>query len=295
MVVSDITGGLGNQMFQYATGYALAKKNNDSYRVDISHLTKDYQKASKVAVPREYQLGQFEISAEILPTLHIPEHNKLQKGIGRLYRYYRMGSLLRTKFILDQNAWEYQPNLMQQKGNIYLCGFWQSWKYFDSFRDEICKEFRIKKDALSGKAWGLVQAEGNTVGVHIRRGDYKMCDDWLIDTSFYTKALKVLKDKYGQDMEVLVFCDEAGFAEQLFQEEKNVHYITASKEFSDFEEFAIMSGCKHHIISNSTFSWWAAYLGTREENTVIAPIFKQWTSDYYPNSWMKIDVNKGGI
>lgn len=291
MVVSDITGGLGNQMFQYAAGYALAKKNNDSFKVDISHLTKDYQKASKVAVPREYQLEQFEVSANILPTLHIPEHNKLQKGIGRLYRYFRMGSLLGTKFILDQDAWEYQPDLMQQKGSVYLCGFWQSWKYFDSYRDDIRKEFQIKKDALSEKAWNLIHAGGNTVGIHIRRGDYKLCDNWLIEASFYTKALKVLKKKHGEDMEILVFCDEGGFAEQLFQDEKNIRYITASKEFSDFEEFAVLSGCKHHIISNSTFSWWAAYLGEQQCAEVIAPVFRQWKDAYYPDNWIKIDMN----
>lgn len=291
MVVSDITGGLGNQMFQYATGYALAKKNNDSYKIDISHLTQDYQKASKIVVPREYQLGQFEVSAKILPTLHIPEHNKLQKGVGRLYRYFQMGSLLSTKFILDRNAWEYQPNLMQQKGSIYLCGFWQSWKYFDSFRDDIHKEFQIKKDALSKKAWNLIHTKGNTVGIHIRRGDYKLCNNWLIDASFYTKALKLLKEKHGKNLEILVFCDEVGFAEQLFQEEKNVYYITALKEFTDFEEFAILSGCKHHIISNSTFSWWAAYLGEQQCTEVIAPVFRQWKNEYYPDNWIKIDMN----
>lgn len=291
MIVSDITGGLGNQMFQYAVGYALAKKNNDSYKIDISHLTKDYQKASKVAVPREYQLNQFQISAEILPTLHIQEKNKLQKVFGRAYRYLMMGDLLQTKFVRDESPWEYQPELMKCAGSVYLCGFWQSWKYFDSCRDDIRKEFQIKKDALSEKAWNLIHAEGDTVGVHIRRGDYKLCNNWLIDASFYTKALKVLKEKHDEEMEIFVFCDEAGFAEQLFQEAKNVRYITASKEFSDFEEFAVLSGCKHHIISNSTFSWWAAYLGEQPCAEVIAPVFRQWKDEYYPDNWIKIDMN----
>ncbi len=291
MIVSDITGGLGNQMFQYAVGYALAKKNAVSYKVDISHLTKDYQRVSKVVVPREYQLNLFQVSASILPTLNIREKNMLQKALGRAYRYWKMGSLLKTKFIRDQSPWEYQSDLMQQKGNIYLCGFWQSWKYFDSYRNDIRKEFRIRENILSKETQKLIQNDSNTVGIHIRRGDYRLCDNWLIDASFYTRALKLLKEKYGENLEILVFCDETGFAEKIFQGEKNIQYITASKKFSDFEEFAILSGCKHHIISNSTFSWWAAYLGEQQGTEVIAPVFRQWKNEYYLDNWIKIDMN----
>lgn len=291
MIVSDITGGLGNQMFQYAVGYALSKKNNDEYKIDISHLTKDYQTASKIVVPREYQLCRFNISAKILPTLHIQEKNKLQKLIGRTYRYLQMGSIFRTKFVRDRNPWEYVPEQMQVRGNVYLCGFWQSWKYFSEYRDDIMKEFQIKKDSLSENAWRIVTARRNNVGIHIRRGDYKVCNNWLIDAKFYKKALRLIQEKYGRNLEILVFCDDAGFAEGLFQEQKDIHYVTASKSFTDFEEFAILSSCKHHIISNSTFSWWAAYLGERKETEVIAPVFRQWTASYYPDSWIKIDMN----
>lgn len=291
MVVSDITGGLGNQMFQYAVGYALSKKNCDEYKIDVSHLTKDYQIASKIVVPREYQLCRFNISAKILPTLHIQEKNKLQKLIGRTYRYLQMGSVFQTKFVRDRNPWEYVPDQLCVRGNVYLCGFWQSWKYFSEYRDDVIKEFQIKEGSLSEKAWRIVKDRKNNVGIHIRRGDYKVCNNWLIDAMFYKKALDLLKKKYNQNIEIFVFCDDVGFAENLFQNEKNICYITATNNFTDFEEFAILSSCKHYIISNSTFSWWAAYLGEQEDTTVIAPVFRQWTSNYYPDNWIKIDMN----
>ena len=70
-----------------------------------------------------------------------------------------------------------------------------------------------------------------------------------------------------------------------------MNFVSARNEFTDFEEFYIMSQCKHQIISNSSFSWWAAYLNTNVSKNVIAPVFKQWTRDYYPNEWITIDKN----
>lgn len=292
MVVSDITGGMGNQMFQYACGYALSRKKNDLYMIDISHLSSDYQKNNRIAVPREYQLGHFKITADVLPTLALSENNIFKKVIGRLYRYYRIGSIFQTKFVRDCSAWEYWPNQLEYKKNIYLCGFWQSWRYFDEYRQEIRKEFQIKENELSSAAQNLIAHCAKNVGIHIRRGDYKMCDNWLIDESFYIHALEHIKKTCDDIIGILVFCDEIEFAEKLFKKETNVQYITAEKRYTDLEEFAILSACKYHIISNSTFSWWAAYLGNEEESVTIAPVYRQWKEDYYPNEWIKIDMNR---
>lgn len=291
MIVSDITGGLGNQMFQYACSYALAKKRNDQYKIDVSHLSVEYQKNSKIKTPRKYQLKYFNITADILPTLSIEENNLLKKAIGRLYRYFRMGSLFRTSFIRDRDPWAYHPEQLNYKKNAYFCGFWQSWHYFDEYKDDIKREFQIQENILSTEAQGLIRNCREAVGIHIRRGDYKVCDNWLINERFYVDALRCIKRSLGKSIDILVFCDEPGFAEELFQGEKNIRYITAEQRYTDLEEFAILSACKHHIISNSTFSWWAAYLGEQDDSITIAPVYNHWNDSYYLNNWIKIDMN----
>lgn len=288
-VVTCLTGGLGNQMFQYAIGYSVAKRNNDDFYIDISQF--EYGK-------RKYALGDFKISAKTLNVKPATKNTKIHKMFARMRRLGKTG-LFTTKFFQEDpdKIYEYAyPNIMY-KHSIYLNGFWQSWRYFDEYRDELLNEFIYTSDRIGGEGYDELVKEVSTcesVAVHIRRGDYVECDGWLINPQFYKDAIARIHECIKGKLKFFVFCEDEKFARQLFG---NMDYtmITGKFGLSDVEEFCVMSACKHKIISNSSFSWWAAYLGMQDADCmVIAPAFKQWKKEFYLPIWRTIDLNKEG-
>lgn len=297
MICVDINGGIGNQLFQYASGLAIARKNNTDFCIDISHMDAAYQRSANPIAIREYALSQFSISAQPLKTKAVNTKNKICRLINRYQKFIEMGHPLSTKFVFEKDAWTYDEKLERCGRNAYLCGFFQSWRYFDPYREILMEEFKPQKKYISRQAANLIErcrSNKRSVGVHIRRGDYKVCHDWLIDESFFLDAIREMKALLSQNIDLFVFCNESGFAEALLTNEQKIHFVSAEGNFSDFEEFCILSSCANQIISNSSFSWWAAYLNQNQEKKVIAPVFNHWKEDYYLPDWMTLAAQSAG-
>jgi hypothetical protein len=288
MVITRIKAGLGNQMFQYACGRALALRNNDILKLDINNWLK------KKEVAREYLLSNFNIIENIANDSEIM---KLRFPYGIMSMIYYK---IRVKLGMTNTA--FYPKILSKKGNLYLDGYWQSEKYFDDYAEIIRKDFSQKQDLRETSKSILKDIEKNEmpVSLQIRRGDNvhnptsirffgKPTDE------YYEQAVKIILDKArneNKSVYLYVFSDEIEWAR------KNLHFdcemiFVSCPEIIEWEELSLMKACKHHIISNSTFGWWGAWLDPNSDKIVIAP--KRWSlmkehqfKDLIPNVWLRL-------
>lgn len=194
---------------------------------------------------------------------------------GRLVKESRRGDhLLDIETLPDGFAW--------------LLGYWQSPQYFAHIRSEICREFTLP--VMSGsRIFELLQSVGarDSIAVHVRRGDYS--SEMRLSASYYEKGLEVAAKKLSDPIAV-VFGDDPEWAKKSLHLVVPSMHVEESAPLTALEAMALMSRCKHHVIANSTFSWWGAYLGQHEDQVVVRP--ERWfsgrpidTAFRFPANW----------
>ena len=292
MVTVLLSGGLGNQMFQYAAAKALAKWLNTSLAFDLYALNKK----SQAITPRSFELDIFNIDIPIKSTLKgkflikalpfIQQHRKFFQKFG---------------FFTDTYAILYQTAFEALKGNITLSGYFQNEKYFEKIADELRSDFTFKyplNDENENIASEILANE--SVSIHIRRGDYvsnkaSTANFVTCDISYYEKAIATIKQKVDKPV-FYVFSDDIEWVKNNLEfYESSVKYIDWNKGKDSYIDMQLMSLCKHNIIANSSFSWWGAWLNNNPKKIVITPT--QWfraeeknklLDDFLPKSWIKI-------
>lgn len=275
-------GGLGNQLFQYALGRHLAIKNNTELRLDLSsfHYNPD----------RCFVLNAFNINAIEATPNQIPYHKRdvrKNRFRSRFSEYFNTSTP-----IYNEPHFHFDENVLKCKSPKYLYGYWQSEKYFESIKDEILNEFRFKKPLIENSSLSFNKIRStSSVAIHVRRGDYKNHGRLsLLEDNYYKKAFEEILIRVI-DPSFFVFSDDIEWCQNHFKFGISVNYV---ETFNDLIDFELMRLCKHHIIANSTFSWWAAYLSGFPKATTIAPLdwFKpnsSYTSkDLYLDSWLTI-------
>jgi hypothetical protein len=297
MIITQLNGGLGNQMFQYACGRALSLRNKDMLKLDIS----GYAMPNGIDTPREYSLSYFNIEENIATA---DEISALRFPHGAISKY---AAIFRKKILRQFNV-GFRPGIFFKKGNAYLEGFWQSEKYFLDCADAIRKDLTLKK-SLSPAAQVIANAIGNAtegndiapaVSIHIRRGDIardaKTNPYYGIATpEYYSKALLHIAEKI-KTFRVFVFSDDMEWTKKNIVIPYPTTYVSGGSKNSqipDHEEIILMSMCKHNIIANSSFSWWGAWLNRNSDKIVIAPKEwiirnKSWHTDTVPNTWTRL-------
>ncbi|MGB9927471.1 MAG: alpha-1,2-fucosyltransferase [Methanosarcina sp.] len=291
MIIVKLTGGLGNQMFQYALGRQLAVKNNTTLKLDIQGF-KDYKL-------RNYDLNFF----NILENLATPDDlsgviSSSDKLISKIGKHIGIGlkGIQQIKYIKEQ-TFSFQPETLNLKDNVYLDGYWQSEKYFSDIKDIIRKDFTVKNVPNTANESIMKEiTECVSVSIHIRRGDYVSNPTTsqyhgFLGLEYYQKAMRLMLEKVGNP-HFFVFSDDPEWASENIKTNCPITYIEHNG-VKNYEDLRLMSTCKHHIIANSSFSWWGSWLSINEEKIVIAP--KKWfnantsdTKDLYLNSWYKI-------
>lgn len=259
-VSSCIMGGLGNQLFILFAGYSHAIDNDVDFIVDPVR--------------------------------------------GNRRKYYFDTPLYKNLKINRMRAWTHRevhhhydalPAIFPMK----IHGYFQSWKYFDKNKDEIIK--RLELDNLRKEIYDKYEHYQHfDVMLHFRLGDYKKNHPHnhpICDIEYYKAALK----NFDEDSKVLYFFEEGdrkevnGKIEILRGEYPNMKFTPIDTSIVDYEQMFIMSNFKNFIIANSTFSWWGAYLSTRDDKKIVYP--EKWfgprlagkkVHDLFMDDWIKV-------
>ena len=293
MIIVKLIGGLGNQMFQYAAGRAL------SYSRGLElYLHPDF--SGENITPRSYRLGNFNIIEKFAKPDQISLFwskkypYSLKKMLVSTQNYY---PFMKHGYLNDKLVY-FCPDIIHKFHNIYLDGFWQSENFFQNIKLIIKDEFTIKKEPsqLNKKIIGEMLRH-ESVSVHVRRGDYitnlaALQHHGVCPRGYYLDAIDKLKE-YVKNPHFYIFSDDLDWCKENLQIPYQTTFINQNGADYDYEDLRLMTMCKHHIIANSSFSWWGAWLSGNEGKIVFAP--KKWfrthqfnENDIIPNSWNKI-------
>jgi hypothetical protein len=291
MIIVRLLGGLGNQMFQYAAGRNLALTNNTELKLDIT----GYEKQTGITL-RKYMLHVFNIQEKLASKSEI---NKLKKN-SLIWKFVRkINPYFKNNSYIEEKCFHFDPNILDMSDNIYLNGSWQSEKYFSDISDIIRREFTFKNNLNKINNQILTTINGvNSVSLHIRRGDYvsnPVASQILgvLSLDYYNNALAFITKKV-KDAQVFVFSDDIVWAKKNLKTTLPISFIDHHKEnMVPHEDLMLMSCCKHHIIANSSFGWWGAWLSDNPQKIVVAP--KRWfnnpnlnTKDLIPQDWITL-------
>jgi len=186
---------------------------------------------------------------------------------------------------------------------IYLVGYWQAHRLADEIADELRMEFCFKEPA-QGKNLEIlkqIQQSKNSVSLHVRRGDYTLAAEGNIalPIDYYSHAISLFRERLDEPT-FFVFSDDMAFTKEHLPKGLRAVFVDHNDASSSHEDLRLMSSCHHHIIANSTFSWWGAWLNPRADKMVLAP--KYWLlkrNSYYPDllpsNWMLADLPDGRL
>lgn len=293
MKIVKIQGGLGNQMFQYAALRSIASVDEDIY-FDTDFINQKTLSNSETFTMRKYELDIFEHKRAIVLSLF---KQKLLNSKHLLLRLLKRVLFGHYDFYTYKGM-VYVPVL--KKRNIYLDGYFQSEKYFKHIRQELLKEFKFPQpDAELTRLEQYIRNRPNAVSVHVRRGDYMKPAvkelHGILPLSYYKNAIAYLR-KNINDAFFIVFSDDPQWCEDAFGF-LGIDFVTmyGHKDTEAWKDIYLMTCCNHHIIANSSFSWWGAWLAPQENAINIAP--ENWFNplnkcnqnhDIVPKNWIKL-------
>jgi hypothetical protein len=282
-VISRLEGGLGNQLFQYA----FAKKISNDLNCE---LTLDNGITLFQNVNRRANLHNYKIQCKIISL------------DGRLCLFPKAAleknGLTNVEIIKEDKSLDISKVATKISKNTYLIGWWQSYKHIDSIKEilkeEIYPKAPVSREFLSAKSW--IESKNNTVAIHVRRGDFVNSDFGILPKSYYFDALKLLKSKV-QKPEILFFSDDPEWVQSELVSKFEGQVISNKWDLKEYEELVLMSLCDHHIIANSSFSWWGCWLKKNVNGISIRP--SHWFAkknaivneeNICPQHWLKVSV-----
>jgi hypothetical protein len=284
MVTVKLLGGLGNQMFQYALGRHLSILNQTQLRLDLSSLLKRDDTIGYIY--RDFELNVFNIRCDIKKST-----NRFQTKFNQLFNPYNH---------ISEGTIDDVALILNQKGNIYLDGFWQSEGYFEDIQAIIKKDFEFKSAPNPKNQVFLEQvASSNSVSVHFRRGDYvtnPLTNQFhgVCSTEYYLSAIQLTKEKVTHP-HFFIFSDDLNWVKEHIMFDAPHTFINNNSGKDSFEDMRLMANCKHNIIANSSFSWWGGWLNKNNDKIIIAP--QKWFNDegmnkkakrIIPDTWIRL-------
>jgi len=254
-------GGLGNQLFQIATGYAHAQKVNSQYAINynLNHIG----------------FGQGHHPQKYRETLYkkIPVTDK------------------NIPFVFEEKGFIYKP--ITRIDNLCLVGYFQSEKYFKNYENEIKNLLEFDENIKKKINNKISKIKKKIVGVHVRLGDYLHKQyDGVFHTINYPSYLKKAMNLFDDSYEFLIFSDEPS----LLKNTINFNKFIDLKNENEVEDLYALSQCNSIVMSNSSFSWWGAWLG-KSKKLIVSP--DQWFGpkgpkdyeDRFNDNWIKIQAN----
>jgi hypothetical protein len=285
------TGGLGNQLFQYALGRTLAIKTGANLVIDPWEFRRNRS--------RPVVLDKFKIRARFVTFpenvfCRIVESQHLE-SVSRVLR-----AVFPSKFpqVVRRRKHGFDPTLLEIRRSVFLEGWFQSELYFREYRPQLLEELQLREGPSQENRNVLDQIKSSTaVSLHVRRGDYVSDADvnqriGTCGLDYYRAAIEHIRAHVSSPT-FFVFSDDPRWTRDNLVVPEPRHFISHNCNVADWEDIRLMSACRHFIIANSTFSWWGAWLGASPDKIVIAP--KQWfadptivTKDIVPMSWVRM-------
>ena len=290
MIIVQLKGGLGNQLFQYAAGLSLATYHNVPLKVDISELKAPDE---EIGTLRHFEL-QYLVKT---PAIAVDKEIKELTDQNPFFKYYQKFLPSFKRKIYNEKKFAYDVNFFKSGPHTYLKGYRQSEKYFLLIRKEIRNILQFKPDVIKNVAeFGLQLKVIDSVSIHIRHGDYMnpalQNYHGIIPLAYYENAIRKITATL-QNPVFFVFSDNINWVKKNLQLPSTAIFVSDNISQDHYEDFFLMSQCKHNIIANSSFSWWAAWLNENPGKIVIAP--ERWfgnaqnnTRDLIPPNWVKL-------
>ena len=289
MIITRLTGGLGNQMFQYAFGRELSERHNTELKLDVE----SYGPEANQMPPRTYDLGIFNVretfaSAEEIRQLATRVSHDISDRILNRLLGVKASHIREPHFHFSETAY-------RSSDNVYLSGYWQTERYFRDVEPKLRSEFTFR-DPMSENAVPIYDeiTASNSVCVHVRRTDFLVNPlNGFYEVDYYRKAEELIRERVSNPA-YFVFSDDMDWCEANLAFDGPTQFV--SQDFGPLkfrDDLRLMSACKHFVVANSSFSWWAAWLNPDPAKTVIAP--KAWfadrsldTRDLIPEDWIRI-------
>lgn len=295
MYVVKVSDGLGNQMFQYAFARKLQLISNKKVYLDtrfINNEDRPFRDGErniffKKSDHREYGLEHFKIRIPVaddnvlFPWKFLKCENEIDKILFRLSK---------------NNMWIYQYLCEMQENKVsimkqinknvptYLEGYFFNLEYFDDIKHVLQRDFKLKKAIKLSSELKETLKERKTVSIHVRRGDFLKLNRDISQKGYYSDAIAMMS-RYIENPNWLIFSDDIEWVKKNLDIPGEKIYVS-EMGYEDYEELMIMKNCKNHIVANSTFSFWAAYLNSEPEKKVICP--KRWKPEIVPEDWIKV-------
>jgi hypothetical protein len=276
-------------MFQYAAANRLAQQRRVILKVDLATFAKNKLRA--------YRLPIFGLSVPVATPTEIAKLSSpayWQRAAERM-----LGKpLLQPRSYVCEKNFRFDPTILQLPGKVYLKGYWQSEQYFIDIADNIRQAFTFPPLA-QGQNQQLAQQirAVNAVSIHIRRTDYvtdPAANHVLGPCTlyYYERCIRYIMERVATP-HFFIFSDEPEWTRAHLKLTQPATYVAHNGPEQDFEDMRLMSLCKHHIIANSSFSWWGAWLASYRDKLVLAP--QQWfrdpawdATDLLPPQWIRL-------
>ena len=281
MIITKIKGGLGNQLFQYAVGRAVASHYKSALKLDLT-IFETYK------LHNGYRLDQFAIQADIATD---DEIINLKGGNNVLFSALRKAGLFKRKSYFKEKRSSYFDASVFKNNYVYLNGYWQNESYFADIRELLLRELSpisSMNDLSCTYSEGIKKS--NSVGLHVRRGDYlNFKNIGVLDVDYYMKAVEYIKENVEKPT-FYIFSDDLEWCKNNLGFLDGCIYV--DRTHTEIDDLKLMSFCQHNIIANSSFSWWGAWLNQNPKKTVIAP--KSWllndpgSSNVILSDWVKL-------
>jgi hypothetical protein len=293
MIIVRLNGGLGNQMFQYAAALCLADMHRTETRFDLTWFD-------------DYQLHQgFELVKIFGMPIPEPSETDYRRVLGwrgcrrlRPHLWRRSVRPFRPTSFVAEPHFRFWPGFHALPADVYLDGYWQSEKYFLPAADQVRSAFQFRQ-SLTGlnREFADRIASCNSVAVHVRRGDFARdrtinAVHGLSSLAYYEAGIRRILDRV-QDPYFFLFSDDMDWVRANLHIDRPCWHADHNRGAESFNDMRLMSLCRHHIIANSSFSWWSAWLGENPAQQVIAPA--RWfrkedidTTHLLPERWTRM-------
>ncbi len=296
MIITRLQGGLGNQMFQYAAGLALAEHRRTVLKLDVSWFREytEYEAHNRYALSCFNLTEQFATQEEIdrVAGVRLTRVERWSMALAEHLHFYRYARRYAAPSHTLYETHIAPERFFDASDNTYLYGMWQSERFFAPVADllRLHFSFRYPPQPSVEEMARRIRTSGPSVAVHFRRGDYVRNPSFnrklgVLPFDYYERAIAFVRERVP-DAVLYIFSDDIDTIEREFRPSGPHVFVRATQPWHAYDKIRLISLCDHAIISNSTFAWWGAWLNPSSSKIVIAPSPWFSTATAHPNQFV---------